>query len=44
MKSKRTSIARKLLDKRILAATNMQVAMKKLPLLCNGAVNTPFQR
>jgi hypothetical protein len=37
-------IARQRLGKRIQAATNTEATIESLPLLCNGAVNTPSQQ
>jgi hypothetical protein len=42
--SEDTSVARQRLSKHIPATTNMQAAIEYLPLLCNGAVNTPSQQ
>jgi hypothetical protein len=44
VKSEETSIARQLLGIHIPAATNTQATIELVPLLCNGAVNTPSQQ
>jgi hypothetical protein len=42
--SEETTIYKEKLGKNIPAATNTQVTIEQLPLLCNGTVNMPSQQ